>query len=49
MATQATPIRNTIKYLHSRQAYRAGGGQVRYTTDPAWLVNMAINRRAGYA
>ncbi len=43
-----TPIAATITYLKTRQAYRAAGGQVRYTTDPAWLVNMAINRRAGW-
>lgn len=39
-----TPAAATIKYLKVRQAYRQAGGQVGYTTDPAWLVNMAINR-----
>jgi hypothetical protein len=41
-----TPVRATIVYLQKRQAYRAQGGQVSFTDDPAWLVNQAINRRA---
>lgn len=43
-----TKIQGTIAYLRRCQAYRAAGGQVSFTTDPAWLVQMAINRRAGW-
>jgi hypothetical protein len=39
-------IAPTIAHLRRCQAARAKGQQVSYTTDPAWLVNMAINRRA---
>lgn len=41
-------IRNTIDHLRACQAYRAAGGEVAFTTDPAWLVEQAINRRAGW-
>jgi hypothetical protein len=41
-------VRNTLDYLKKCQRYRSLGGQVSYTTDPTWLVNMAINRRAGW-
>lgn len=41
-------IRNTTHHLQACRAYRAAGGRVSYTTDAAWLVNMAINRRAGW-
>jgi hypothetical protein len=47
MAT-TTPVRATLAYLRTCQAARAAGSPVRYTTDPAWLVTMAINRRAGW-
>ena len=40
--------RNTIEYLQRCQAARAAGARVAFTTDPAWLVNQAINRRAGW-
>jgi hypothetical protein len=43
-----TPVAATIAYLKRRQEYRAAGGSVCYTTSPAWLVNMAINRRAAW-
>lgn len=43
-----TVLANTIKYLRLCQSARAAGHQVAYTTDPAWLVTMAINRRAGW-
>ena len=46
--TAASPVRNTIDWLQRCRAYRAAGGQVSFTTDPAWLVQMAINRRAGW-
>lgn len=38
----------TIDRLKLCQKARAAGVRVSYTTDPAWLVNMAINRRAGW-
>lgn len=38
----------TLAYLRQCQAARAQGYPVSYTTDPAWLVTMAINRRAGW-
>ncbi len=41
-------VRNTIDYLHTCQAARAHGWPVSYMTDPAWLLHMAINRRAGW-
>ena len=41
-----TKLRSTIEYLKSCQAARAQGYPVAYTTDPAWLVDMAINRKA---
>jgi hypothetical protein len=41
-------VRATIDYLRRCQHYRAAGGLVSFTTDPAWLVHMAINRRAGW-
>lgn len=41
-------IRNTITYLRQCQAARKLGYPVAHTTDPAWLMNMAINRRAGW-
>ena len=41
-------VTNTIQYLKQCQAARAAGYPVSFTTDPAWLINMAINRRAGW-
>jgi hypothetical protein len=41
-------ISGTIAYLRRCQAARAAGYPVSTTTDPKWLVNMAINRRAGW-
>jgi len=38
----------TIRYLRACQAARDAGMPVAYTTDPAWLVHMAIDRRAGW-
>lgn len=43
-----SPTHNTIIYLQRCRAARAAGYGVSYTTDPRWLVNMAINRRAGW-
>jgi hypothetical protein len=53
------PLAASIKFLISKQIKRAltekysvqakrEGYYVRLTNDPAWLVNMAINRRAGW-
>lgn len=46
--TTTSPVRNTIDRLRALQAARAAGHTVTLTTDPAWLVNQAINRRAGW-
>jgi len=43
-----TKTRATIQYLRQCQAARTAGMLVSFTTDPAWMVNMAINRRAGW-
>jgi hypothetical protein len=40
--------KNTIDYLNACRAYRKAGYQVDHTNNPSWLVNMAINRRAGW-
>lgn len=45
---RAEQVRATIEYLRQCQAARAAGYPVSYTDDPAWLVDMAINRRAGW-
>ena len=47
-ATQAQQIANTIKLLVVCQEARRQGYPVSLKTDPSWLVNMAINRRAGW-
>ena len=39
---------NTLAYLRRCQEARAIGYPVQYTTDPTWLVEQAINRRAGW-
>ena len=44
-----TPTAATIQRLRALQAARAAGAPVRFTTDPGWLVEQAINRRAGWA
>ena len=41
-------IRNTLAHLQRCRAARAAGHAVSYTTDAAWLVEQAINRRAGW-
>lgn len=43
-----TKTRATIEYLRRCQQARAAGHPVRLTTDPAWLVEQAINRRANW-
>lgn len=41
-------IPGALAHLCRCRAARAVGHRVSYTTDPAWLVHMAINRRAGW-
>ncbi len=41
-------IKTTISMLQFYQLKRSLGAKASYTSDPAWLVNMAINRRAGW-
>ena len=43
-----TQVAATIAYLRRCQTARAAGYPVAYTTDPTWLLDMAINRRAGW-
>lgn len=43
-----SPAAATIRYLRACQAARAAGMRVSYVTDPAWLLDMATNRRAGW-
>src|SRR5712692_7279277 len=38
----------TLRYLRLCQQGRASGYPVAFVTDPTWLVQMAINRRAGW-
>lgn len=49
MRSHLDRTRATLDYLRRCQAARAAGYPVSYTTDPAWLVEQAINRRAGWA
>lgn len=45
----ASPVSNTIAFLrHCQQLRTALGHAPQCTRDPEWLVNMAINRRAGW-
>lgn len=41
-------IRVTIDRLKALRAYRSTGAPVSYTTDPEWLLDQAINRKAGW-
>jgi len=44
-----TPVRNTINYLKGLREMRAVGNRpAQMPSDPTWLVNQAINRRAGW-
>ena len=47
-AVGLSPVGQTLTYLRYCRAARVAGFPVSYTTDPAWLVQMAINRRAGW-
>lgn len=42
-------VRVTIDYIRACQTARAAGFAVYLTTDPEWLLDVAINRRAGWA
>ena len=48
MTATQTRTGATIEYLRRCQAARAAGHPVHLTTDPGWLVEQAINRRAGW-
>ncbi len=41
-------VRDTLAYLQRCRRARGLGLPVSYVNDPAWLVDMAINRRAGW-
>lgn len=43
-----TKVGATVEYLRRCQEARAAGVPVRLVTDPWWLVNQAVNRRAGW-
>ena len=43
-----TPVHATVCLLRKAIRLRAAGVPVSFTTDPAWLIHMAINRRAGW-
>lgn len=43
-----TRVGRTIACLRARIDARAAGYSVSFTTDPAWLVDQSINRRAGW-
>jgi len=43
-----TTNRATIEYLKRCRSAKDAGYPVAYTTDPDWLIDMAINRRAGW-
>lgn len=45
---ETSKVYNTLNWLLLCRRARAEGYPVAYTTDPAWLVDMAINRRAGW-
>ena len=47
-ASRPERIANTIRYLRTCRDARASGMLVSFSTDPSWLVNQAINRRAGW-
>lgn len=48
MTARAAEVHATVEYLRKCRAARAAGYAVAYTTDPAWMLDMAINRRAGW-
>jgi hypothetical protein len=43
-----TAVHAAIGLLRRCARLRDAGAPLAFTTDPAWLVNMAINRRAGW-
>jgi hypothetical protein len=42
------PVHATICLIRKCARLRETGAPVAFTTDPTWLVNMAINRRGGW-
>ena len=48
MKVMGSEIRATIDYLKTCQKARAAGYSVSLTTDPTWLLDMAIGRRGGW-
>ena len=46
--TQKSAVRYTLDMIHFYQAKKAAGFQTSFTDDAHWLMNAAINRRAGY-
>ena len=42
-----SPVRNAMKLLRRCQLAKRSGQAVSLTTDPEWLVDMAVNRRGG--
>lgn len=46
--TQRERIATTLEYLRQCMDRRRMGHPVAFTTDPSWLIQMAINRRAGW-
>ena len=45
---EATPVHTTVEYLRKLKAARKQGFKGVCVTDLTWLVDMAINRRAGW-
>lgn len=45
---EPSPTRAAIDHLLRCREARAAGYPVHLTTDPRWLLNVAINRRAGW-
>lgn len=43
-----TQVQATIRMFRRCLRLRTTGAPVAFTSDPAWLVHMAINRRAGW-
>lgn len=43
-----TKLQATIEHLKACRAYRTAGGMASFLNDPAWLIEQAINRRAGW-
>jgi hypothetical protein len=46
--SEPSKVANTIAFLKVRQQARAAGYPVYLTSDPEWLLDVAICRRAGF-